>query len=199
MIVTQFLQRCGFPARVATELNDNPPDTEMEIKVPHSPFMTNFIILRGKMGKGATIALIGNRRTGKTTMATMLAYPVGKRNAGSRPIAYTTAHRFFMEVKDTFGHAATTTQSQVMERFESPVLLVIDELDKRVDSDWENATLFELLNWRHGALKDTILIANIDQDKFSRSVGPSLMARINETGGVVVFDWPAFKKGQVAP
>jgi DNA replication protein DnaC len=69
-----------------------------------------------------------------------------------------------------------------------PSLLVIDEAAKRGETEWENRLLFEILNKRYGDFKDTILIANQSREEFSKSMGPAIVRRMDEVGGLMVFE-----------
>lgn len=98
-----------------------------------------------------------------------------------------------MEIKAAY-QSADRSEKDVLAEFTRPLLLVMDEIGQRSDSDWENRLLFEFLNRRYHSLKDTLLISNQTVDGFTKSLGPSLISRMQETGGLIECDWPSYRK-----
>lgn len=148
--------------------------------------------LKKRLGSGFLCALIGTRGSGKTQLGVELAKTVILAGKSAR---FTSATRFLMDIKATYRKDATETESGVLASYTRPALLVIDELGRRGETDWEDRLLFELLNDRYNAVKDTVLISNHETvEKFGEAVGPSLVSRINETGGVRVCNWPSFRE-----
>lgn len=142
-----------------------------------------------KLGSGCLIALVGNRGCGKTQLAVEAIRASASRGKRAR---YCTATEFFIEIKAAY-NSQDRTEKDVLNQFARPLLLVIDEIGQRSESEWENRLLFELLNRRYNALKDTILISNQSADMFTKSLGPSLISRMQETGGLIECDWPSYR------
>jgi hypothetical protein len=145
---------------------------------------------RGAMGKGVVLCLLGNRGTGKTLLATVLALDAIR--AGRSPL-YTSAMGFYRAIKASYGHSEG--EGKVIERFVSAPLLVIDELQVRGESAWADNLLTDVVDQRYGAMRDTVLVANQSPAEFAGAVGPSVEDRAREGGGVLVFDWPSFRGG----
>lgn len=145
---------------------------------------------RQQSGRGLMAALVGTRGNGKTQLAVELMKLTTARRQSAR---FTTAVGFFIKVKATFRREAAASEEEVMLEFLRPHLLVIDEFEKRADTVWENNLVFELLNRRYNALKDTVLIANDTKSQFDAYVGDSVVSRINETGGVLECTWTSFR------
>jgi DNA replication protein DnaC len=141
-------------------------------------------------GNGATLAFVGGRGNGKTQMAVEMMKLL---TSAGHSCLFTTSTGLFMEFKETFGSSATKTELEVMTKFRRPRLLIIDEFGKSTDAPWLNSLLFELLNSRHNAMKDTILIDNSTPAKFELLVGDSMASRINQGGGIIEFTWPSFR------
>ena len=156
-----------------------------------SPIWTGHLdSLAKRIGSGFLVALIGSRGNGKTQLAVEI---MRQATEALRPALFTTATDFFLQVKDTFNRDTSRTERDVVKRFAMPDLLVIDEAGKRGGSEWENNLLFELINRRYNNILDTILTDNADMAGFAANVGPSICSRINETGGILVCDWPSFR------
>ena len=150
--------------------------------------------LKEKLGTGLMVALVGGRGTGKTQMAVELMRHTIRRM--SRRAVFTTAAKFIMRVKSSFGKDSTKTEGDVFQDFTKPKLLVIDEFGRRNETDWEHNAIFELLNDRYNAMNDTVLISNHDAAAFREAAGPSLISRMNECGGICDFAWPSFRDGE---
>lgn len=146
-----------------------------------------FAKIRSLMGHGTLVAVIGTRGNGKTQLGVeaMRLATYCRRRA-----YYITAMRFFMRIKATYKNDTTLTEDDVLNELTRPTLLVIDECSCRSDKEWENRLLFDLINARYAAKKDTILIANQTREQFEQSLDDSIIRRLNDTGCVIVADWP---------
>lgn len=141
--------------------------------------------------RGVTIGIIGLRGNGKTQMAVEM---MKRRTAELRSARFTSAVQFFSRLKSTYQKDSDKNELDVLMEFQKPSLLVIDEVSKRAETEWQNTMLFELLNCRYNDLKDTILIDNNTMQAFSQSVGPSLASRITEGGGFIDCNWETFRE-----
>lgn len=154
------------------------------------PWGQTFEKLRSKLGNGFLIALIGTRGSGKTQLGVELI-----RHEVTRlvPAAFSSTTRFLMAIKATYRKDSKESEEDVLDLYRKPALLVLDELGRRGETDWEDRLLFELLNDRYNAVKDTLLISNHTPADFEASVGPSLVSRINETGGIIDCAWGSYR------
>ncbi len=99
-----------------------------------------------------------------------------------------------MEIKSTYAKDSKESEEDVLLKFRKPDLLVLDEIGKRGETEWENRLLFELLNDRYNDVADTLLISNHKPEEFESSVGPALASRVNETGGIIDCNWESYRK-----
>lgn len=140
---------------------------------------------------GGTVALIGSRRgTGKTQIGVELMKDAVVQ---LRPAFFTTAVEFFMRIKETYRKDSHQSEADVIACLCTPFLLVIDEIGKRGGSEWENTLLFELINRRYNACKSTVVIDNRTLKDFSETIGPSIVSRMNESGGIIECEWESFR------
>jgi Cdc6-like AAA superfamily ATPase len=144
--------------------------------------------IESKLGTGFVYGLIGTRGNGKTQLAVEVMRTATERLMSAY---YETAVMIFSRLKATFRPDATETEIKVIEQLRSHKLLVIDEIGKRGESAWENNLLFGLVDKRYNDMTDTILIANLEPAQFTECVGESLSSRMNETGGLIIADWPS--------
>lgn len=160
----------------------------------HARFSTawNYISNRN----GAIIALLGPRGTGKTQMATELArrfLPIWIAKGFQRQARYCRVMDFFMAIKDSYGEKGGR-ESDAFFPFIQPRLLVLDEVQVRNGTGWEDNALTYLLDRRYGEQRSTILISNLSVDSFVISIGDSILSRLEESGAVIVCDWVSFRQ-----
>lgn len=148
-----------------------------------------------RLGNGTTIGFLGGRGTGKTVMATALANSVLEKDHEAT-VCYTTAHRLFMRYKDTYRRDSSESEMDVHQAFFLPDLLVIDEVGRRSESEWENRMLIDLGDARYGDIKDTIFISNQEKSVFDETIGDSIVSRMTDGGGCLLFNWPTFRGAQ---
>lgn len=174
--------------------------------------------LRRSIGTACLIALVGQRGTGKTQMAASVCLYAFTRAALNEPpevSTYTGDHwqlhyeRDKRIRSDTVWAARYTTvldmfadirmnnlasgESSAIAKWVRPGLLVIDEAQERGDTEFEQRVLTNLIDKRYGMMKDTIIISNLDPEALGKSLGPSIMSRMQETGKIIVCDWPSFR------
>jgi chromosomal replication initiation ATPase DnaA len=178
-IIDERLREIGVPKRFV-EASDL--ETENE-------WFKTLENLCAKLGTGFMVGMIGERGPGKTQMACELLRAC---LANKRSGLYCTATGFFMDIKE--GYAQDKSEKEIITNYSKPSLLVIDELGQRSESDWENRLLFELLNRRYGALKDTLVISNHKLQDLESSLSDSIVSRMRETGGIICCAWPSFRK-----
>lgn len=143
-----------------------------------------------KLKSGFLIALTGIQGTGKTQMGASLIYSAADRLMSCK---YACAMDFFIELKATFQDDAESRESAVINRYLKPKFLVLDEMDERSGSDWENRLLFHMLNKRYNAMVDTLLISRSNRSDFLASIGASVQSRMQETGAIITCDWPSWR------
>jgi DNA replication protein DnaC len=145
--------------------------------------------IEAKIGTGFIIGVVGRRGTGKTQLAVQIAKAVA--NAGKRPL-YSTAMGFFLDIKESFRDKAGS-EKEVIERYCAPAYLIIDEMQERGETPWEDRLLTHLIDRRYQSEKDTLLISNQTKENFLLSIGESISSRIIETGGVTSCDWESYR------
>jgi DNA replication protein DnaC len=150
-----------------------------------------FAKLECRLGKGFTVALVGTRGPGKTQMGVELMRETTRRK---RSAYYCSAMDYFCRIKDAFHPDRKERQEDAQKFFAKPRLLVIDEVNVRSDSAWEDNMLADLIGKRYNALLDTVLISNETAEQFEQSMGPSIIDRLNETGGIVECTWRSFRE-----
>ena len=134
---------------------------------------------------------VGGRGPGKTQLAVCAMHRACLAGQSTR---YVKALDFFAEVKAAYSSYVKEEERDVIKRFCSPTLLVIDGMEERGETSWEARMLSHLIDRRYDDLKDTILIANLKAEEFKKSIGTSAASRLHETGGIVPCEWASFRE-----
>lgn len=143
---------------------------------------------------GLMVALIGPRGTGKTQAAVELLKASCKDGIPSR---YCKAMEIFLTIKATFAQK-TGDEVAALKEFSKPAVLVIDEMQVRSESEWENNILTHIVDDRYSNGLATIIISNLTHDAFRKNVGESIYSRFTEQGGIVTYDGTNFRAGAFA-
>jgi DNA replication protein DnaC len=143
-------------------------------------------MIESRLGQGSMFGICGLRGGGKTQMAVEAMKFATLNGMSAR---YIKAVDMFQRIRASFRRDSPESEVDVTKDFRRPKLLVIDELGKRGESDWENNLLFSIIDDRYSDMTDTIMVANLDQSGFLQCIGQSLASRMNETGGMILADW----------
>jgi DNA replication protein DnaC len=149
------------------------------------------------LGSGFLVALLGPRGTGKTQLAVDVAVSrcraMSEQDEHKGYIArYCKAMEIFLEIRACY-QSKDRCERDVVDFWCRFGLLVIDELQVRGDTSFEDKVLTHVCDRRYDAILDTILISNQSEADFRESVGPSIWSRLSEAGGFIVCDWPSFR------
>src|SRR5574343_229285 len=145
-------------------------------------------------GKGFIYILCGTRGTGKTQTAVAT---IKQACYQSQDAIYVTAIELSSQIKATFKRDSKESEYDLLRRYQSHSLLVIDELNERSNSQWEASLINHIVTRRYDDLLDTILITNEQPSKLSTLLSPSICDRANESGSIIEFR--AKKRGLVSP
>lgn len=138
------------------------------------------------------LALLGNRGTGKTQAASVAIATTIERGKSARII---NALALSSDLKRRFGdNERTNAEGDWLRQWTAPHLLAIDEIGELSAGDHVRANITQLLDTRYADTKPTILIGNIDPERFAECIGASIADRANEGGGIVLCNgWQSFR------
>lgn len=145
-------------------------------------------------GSGASLVLVGKPGTGKTHLAAAIGRAVCEQG---KTVIFGTVLSIIRHIKSSYHKSSTLTETEAVETFLEPDLLILDEVGAQVGSEYEKMLMFELINERYADCKSTILISNLDQTELTAYLGDRVMDRFREGGAVVAFDWTSYR-GKVA-
>ena len=140
---------------------------------------------------GRSAIFCGRVGTGKTHLAIGIALSIMQQQ---RSPVFVTVQRLIRRVKDSW-HTKEETESEVIEAFASPDLLILDEIGVQFGSEFEKQILFDVLNERYEKLKPSILLSNIPKEQLGEYLGERFADRLRENGGKMIpFDWDSHRR-----
>lgn len=143
-----------------------------------------------KERRGSITVLIGNRGTGKTQIA---VETIREGCIALYTARYARALDIFLEVRAAM-KSEHQTEIDAIRTYLDPEILVIDEMQERGETAFEDRLLVNILDKRYTSMLDTILIANQAPEQFITAVGASIADRIRETGGIIECTWESFRR-----
>jgi DNA replication protein DnaC len=132
---------------------------------------------------GGTFALTGKRGTGKTQLGVSL---MGHFN---RNLGKNVQYIKFIDLVDGL-------RSETMSRYQfvKPDLLVIDCIEVRKNSEFENREINAIIDKRYDYTgKVTLLISNDTKESLVNFVGSSTTSRMKQEGGIIEFNGRNFR------
>lgn len=184
----------GFPARYKT--------AEAPIGEEWIATFTDALPL---VNNGGIVLFFGAHGTGKTRMAYEIAMHCNPRNGTSivggsivrdRPALYTTAVGMFMDFRDTYRRDSEISEKKLMASYTDASLLVIDEIQDRGETIFEDTKLTAVIDSRYMADRPTLLISNFDRKRFAQTLSPAVLNRIQENGKGFEFNWNSYRNKQ---
>lgn len=151
--------------------------------------------------KGAIVALVGPRGTGKTYIASQFVIDRLWSEHGTPRCTwshYTKLTTLVGRLKAFYGDMGTI-DGEKLEQYRTFLtkildLLIIDEIHEVADdSRHKDRILTDILDARYSAKKDTLLISNQSAEEFSRTTNASILSRLNEHGGIISCAWESFR------
>ena len=146
------------------------------------------MILPQAIGDGLAL-LLGLTGRGKTGIATWLARE--RLRAGLSVGRYLTAYALLSKVKTCW--SLRQDPDPYLTGWKTARFLVIDEIQTRSDTTAENAVLEDIINARHNNLLPTVLIGNLTIDAAQETLGPRIMDRAKESGGILDCSWGNYR------
>lgn len=155
---------------------------------------------------GGIIVCYGRRGTGKTQIAVEIAQNAKFNNAELprrewkmqshpeyRPALYVKAMEIFIDLKNSFQRPAAPSEKAIIEKLASAAFLVIDEAHVRGETKYEDDKLTHIIDKRYDAMRPTMLITNLQRREFAAQLSPSILSRIEESGGGIECNWDSYR------
>lgn len=178
--ITRALEDHGYPLRHILSLHKM-----------HGPSLEKAQALLPRVVQDCIFLLIGERGPGKTQMATWWA---AQRllNGAKSPGYYRKTTDLLSEIKLTWSTPGAS-ENDVLKKYRNCHYLVLDEFGERGDSNWESRVLVNIIDHRYDKMLSTVIIANMNRQVIADRIEHSIISRAQETGGLIVCDWPSYR------
>ena len=155
-------------------------------------------------GKGAIVALVGERGLGKTTIAAQLIIDRAK-NETLEPWARRPPYRkmtdLIAKLKAIYADFGSIQTEELMEWRDGfcklHPLVIIDELPECDDMKLKDRVLTDILDRRYANNNDTLLITNQTPQEFKSTTNDSILSRLSEHGRIIECKWASFREKAV--
>lgn len=145
-----------------------------------------------RRSSGSSLIFCGTVGSGKTHLAVGIAHEV---IAGDRSAVFSSVIDAIRTVKSTYSRDSEVTETQAIDAFVSPDLLILDEVGVQFGTKTEEQILFEIINGRYQQMRPTIVISNLDTIGIEEYLGARSFDRLRENGGrVIPFEWPSYRR-----
>lgn len=191
--IVPLLKTSGFESRYLVRLTDwDCPEQEGVFRQ----------CLQSCAGKGAIIALVGKRGTGKTTILAQVArhraenalLPPADRSPAYRKMCDLIAR--FKPLYADFGTVETDKLMAARDALCSRTLMFIDELHECDDQKLKDRILTDIIDRRYSRRVDTILVSNQEPAEFQRTTSDSVLSRLSEHGMIIPCRWKSHRTAQ---
>lgn len=138
--------------------------------------------------KSTGMIFTGKPGTGKNHLASAIGREVIE--SRNKTALMTTALRMLRDIKGSWSNGS---EKEILRNFNTPDLLVIDEIGVQFGSETEKLYLTDIINERYEWMRPTILLTNLPIPKLGEMIGDRVIDRFREGGSVVVFDWESYR------
>lgn len=99
------------------------------------------------------------------------------------------------EIKDTWRRDSNISEIDLLARYASYDLLIIDEIGIQFGSDTEGMFVFDVIDGRYQNMLPTVIISNLNIDGVKEKMGERVIDRLRDGGGqLLAFDWESGRK-----
>lgn len=147
--------------------------------------------------KKGNLIMLGGVGTGKTHLAAAICNHFCSCGLDAE---LTTIPEIIRDIRSTWGNRARNdygdvlSEEDIIRKYSSVSLLVIDEIGSQYGSDSEKIIISEIINNRYNAMLPTVIIGNITYSQAESYLGKRVMDRLKHGGKILVFDWDSYRK-----
>lgn len=145
------------------------------------------------MARGQCLIMTGKVGTGKTHLAAAVAnHLIHERSDYPLFISVSQAVR---SIKETWQKNSEHTESEALQWFVEPDLLILDEVGVQFGTETERLLMFEIINRRYENVKPTVVLSNLTLAEIAQVMGERVVDRLREGGGFAIeFNWGSYRE-----
>lgn len=145
------------------------------------------------MERGQCLIMTGKVGTGKTHLAAAIAnHLIHERKDYPLFVSVSQAVR---SIKETWQKNSEHTESEALQWFVEPDLLILDEVGVQFGSETERFLMFEIINQRYINVKPTVVLSNLTLAEIAQVMGDRVVDRLREGGGFAIeFNWGSYRE-----
>ena len=148
---------------------------------------------KDRLKNGGGMVMVGLPGTGKNHLAVSIMKEIIVNHQDD--VLLTSVNKIIREFRSTWSKDSLRSETDVIDHFSTPALLVIDEIGVQYGSDSEKLIIFEIINNRYEEMLPTILISNETREKLVEILGERVIDRMKDGGGCeLVFNWESYRK-----
>lgn len=138
-----------------------------------------------KCGSFRSLVMLGPAGTGKTHLALGIVRECGG--------LYRLSPNVVEEIRRAKSFSSKETEADILEKYGSARLLVIDEIGRGVQAAAEQYMLYQIINGRYNRRLPTVLVSNQTKKEFLNYVGIAAADRLTESAQVVEFTGRSYR------
>ncbi len=138
------------------------------------------------MSLGSSLIMRGGLGTGKTHLASAIAHHVMSKG---KTAIFSGLIGILNVVKQTYSKDAETSESEAINAYILPDLLIIDEVGVQRFTEAEMVIIYQIINGRYEKKKPVVLTTNCDICNLELAIGERCLDRLRDGGKMIEFDW----------
>ena len=131
------------------------------------------------------VFLYGPYGSGKTGLMVSMLHALNDRS-----MLFLRTPELLDAIRATYNRGSEATEQEVIDAAKRVEILALDDLGAERPTEWAREKLFDIINYRHDALMDTLFTSNLSLEDLAEHIGERTTWRIQEMCVVVHVDGP---------